>query len=258
MIDPAILRRVPGGAPRIAPLGGARDNRLWRIDTDAGSFALRQRLTASDPPGVERQRELTIHSAAAAAGLAPRVIAADPAAGWLLMEHVSGAPWTDRDFCEREPLLRLGERLARLHALPPAPCPPFDALAIARGQLARIEAARPGADHGLAGVLAELQAVELQLQDLGRGLAMNHGDLDAANLLGPAPLLIDWEYAQLTDPLYDLACILAYYPGAWAHRGALLGAADLGDALSARRLPLQLRQFGLLNQLWKQAEALPG
>jgi thiamine kinase len=258
MIAEEILRLVPGAAPRVSPLAGGRDNRLFRIDTDAGSFALRLRVAPTDAPGIDRQREAAIHTAAAAAGLAPRIIASAPAAGWLLMDYVPGARWTGTDFSQRDTLVRLGERLARLHDLAPARCREFDALSIAGGQLGRIQAAQPGAHRGPERALAELRVLDLQLQDLRRGLAMNHGDLDAANLLGAAPLLIDWEYAQLADPLYDIACILTYYPAARAHRDALLEAAGLSDPLSARRLPLQLRQFELLNQLWTQAESSSG
>lgn len=258
MIPAELLRLVPGGSPRVSALAGSRRNRLLRIDTDAGSFVLRQRTTAAEPPGVDRQREAAIQAAAAAAGLAPRVLAWGPGAGWLLMDHVPGRHWSGSAMAERAALVRVGERLARLHSLPPAPCREFDALAIARAQVERIRRARPDQDDGLANLLTELCALDEQLESLGRPRVMNHGDLDAANLIGDAPQFIDWEYAQLADPLYDIACLLTYYPAARMHRAALLGAAGLGDPLSARRLQHQLRQFALLNQLWRQAETLSG
>jgi aminoglycoside phosphotransferase (APT) family kinase protein len=35
---------------------------------------------------------------------------------------------------------------------------------------------------------------------------------------------LDWEYSQLADPLYDVACVLAYYPQAQPCRRIIDGA----------------------------------
>jgi hypothetical protein len=37
-----------------------------------------------------------------------------------------------------------------------------------------------------------------------------HGDLNASNRIESLPMLVDWEYAQLADPVYDLACLSVY------------------------------------------------
>jgi hypothetical protein len=61
-----------------------------------------------------------------------------------------------------------------------------------------------------------------------------HGDLNANNFIGPVPMLVDWEYAQLADPIYDLACLSVYYPGLRLRRGELLGTAGITDANGRR------------------------
>jgi len=83
-----------------------------------------------------------------------------------------------------------------------------------------------------------------------------HGDLNARNLIGPVPMLVDWEYAQLADPVYDLACLSTYYPGLRLREGALLGMGGITDADGAVRLRLHAQLFDSLNKLWEQAEAL--
>ena len=83
-----------------------------------------------------------------------------------------------------------------------------------------------------------------------------HGDLNANNFFGPVPMLVDWEYAQLADPIYDLACLSVYYPGLRLRRGELLGTAGITDANGAVRLRLHVQLFDCLNRLWEQAEAL--
>jgi hypothetical protein len=115
-----------------------------------------------------------------------------------------------------------------------------------------------------------------------------HGDLNASNLIGPLPMLVDWEYAQLAtgqaqsilerdpaaaaqvnalvavrgssrwiaDPVYDLACLSVYYPGLRLRGEELLGMAGITDADGAVRLRLHAQMFDSLNRLWEGAEAL--
>jgi len=69
-------------------------------------------------------------------------------------------------------------------------------------------------------------------------------------------MLLDWEYAQLADPVYDLACLSVYYPGLRLRGRELLGTAGITDASGVVRLQLHARLFDCLNRLWEQAEAL--
>jgi aminoglycoside phosphotransferase (APT) family kinase protein len=80
-----------------------------------------------------------------------------------------------------------------------------------------------------------------------------HGDLNASNVIGPVPMLVDWEYAQLADPVYDLACLSVYYPGLRLRGGELLGTAGITDANGAVRLRLHAQLFDSLNRLWEQS-----
>ena len=69
-------------------------------------------------------------------------------------------------------------------------------------------------------------------------------------------MLVDWEYAQLADPIYDLACLSVYYPGLGLRGGELLGMAGITDPNGFVRLRLHVQLFDSLNRLWEQAEAL--
>jgi aminoglycoside phosphotransferase (APT) family kinase protein len=89
----------------------------------------------------------------------------------------------------------------------------------------------------------------------GGAPSINHGDLQMGNLLGPLPLMIDWEYAQVTDPTYDLACLLSYYPALVPFRQTLLSAAELSGPAHLERLNLNLTLFDSLNRLWTLANA---
>jgi hypothetical protein len=114
------------------------------------------------------------------------------------------------------------------------------------------EGPRPGADP--------LREVACHRAAAAAGVALTpvttHGDLNASNLIGSVPMLVDWEYAQLADPVYDLACLSVYYPGLRLRGGELLGTAGITDANGAARLRLYAQLFDGLNRLWEQAEAL--
>src|SRR5690606_30448667 len=82
MIPPHLLALIPGceeGVPptSVQPLPGGRGcNVVLRVDTEAGTFVLRQRHTPLDRPGAVALTELRSQMAAASAGLAPRIIQA--------------------------------------------------------------------------------------------------------------------------------------------------------------------------------------
>jgi aminoglycoside phosphotransferase (APT) family kinase protein len=84
---------------------------------------------------------------------------------------------------------------------------------------------------------------------------LNHGDLMAGNLLGPGPLLVDWEYAQVADPTWDLACLMTYYPGMSRFTERLLAGAGLAGTSARAGLDLQRERFELLNRLWERLAA---
>ena len=62
----------------IVRLGGGSVNEVFRVDSAGGRFVLRLDGAAWRRPGVDRARELTLHGAAATAGVAPAIVAAEP------------------------------------------------------------------------------------------------------------------------------------------------------------------------------------
>jgi thiamine kinase-like enzyme len=88
------------------------------------------------------------------------------------------------------------------------------------------------------------------MQGLTAAAVLNHGDLQLGNMLGPEPMLIDWEYAQLVDPTYDIACLLTYYPLMEPQLPRLMESAGLSCAGDQAALALQRQRFDCLDQLW--------
>jgi aminoglycoside phosphotransferase (APT) family kinase protein len=266
LIPPAIpgevLVAVPGcesGAPPLgvhALAGGGGHNDVRLVETRVGRFVVRRRLPPVVRAGSDAMLELECQRLAARNGLAPRVMAAAGDASWMVMEFIPGNPWVEQDLTSATGARRLGERLALVHAMPVAPTMRrMDAAQIANGQLRAINAtvtSKPQRDEAaaIARHTCQLAAI-IQCSDVHP--CINHGDLQAANLIGNPPVLIDWEYAQIASPTYDIACLLTYYPRLKAWQSELLAASGLTRAQDLEHLALQEQLFAGLNRLWALA-----
>jgi thiamine kinase len=239
-------------------LRGSRNvNRNLRVDTRVGRCVLRQRIREGPRPGADPLREVACHRAAAAAGVAPAVLDAAPDGSWILMDYVDGGMWTPPRLQAPEGLRTLGVCLQRLHAItPPKGLATFDPVSIATGQAQAVLERDPAAAAQVNALVTRTRQLALDCVAFAVTPVITHGDLNASNLIGPVPMLVDWEYAQLADPVYDLACLSVYYPGLRLRGGELLGTAGITDANGAVRLRLHAQLFDSLNRLWEQAKAL--
>src|ERR1700733_1944311 len=202
-LESLAVRHVPGGGPPIIDrLGKGLINETYRVVRDGESFALR--IAAANPHhlGVDREWEGRVLGAAVAADLAPAIVYRDPRRGILLTRWVEGVPLSPAQARSAPGIERIAGLLRRIHALPmpaparlmsperwidyysgPAPHPQADLRKAAAAQLAAL-AALPGAET-----------------------AVCHSDLHVQNLIdrGDSLVLLDWEYAHVSDPLWDLA-----------------------------------------------------
>jgi thiamine kinase len=251
------LARVPGlsegaAAQRIERLGGGTVNEVYRVDSSAGRFVLRLDGAAWRRPGVDRGRELILHRTAAAAGLAPLLVDAAPEAqGLLIMEYLEGRPWDSADYGDIDALRRLGERLYALHRLPVPAIDAFDPWQVALAYIRQLDAMPDGAG---AAALQHLEQVCAGLRPGDGAVSVVHGDLWQGNLLQGSRLwLLDWEYAQLSDALMDVACVLAYYPVAERYRTDFAAAAGFDARALQRSLSARVYIYRALAWLWHLA-----
>lgn len=256
VIPPAALALVPGAAQRpplrIEPLPGGSVNEVWRVDTEEGCFVLRLDGPSWRRPGVERWRELQLHSVAAAAGLAPRIVAKSAALDAWVCEFLPGRSWTPDDYSDPAQLQRLGERLAQLHRLPPPVVAPFDPVSIARGYIGGREPPDTDTARRVLQMLRKIQRADQAVTAERQPSVIVHGDPVHGNILdGERLWLLDWEYAQLADPVFDVAAVLTYYPAARAGQAVLLEAAQLSARATALEAAIIIHRA--LGELWLYA-----
>jgi len=263
MISGELLKHVPGCENGDAPysqelLGGGKVNRSFLVRTRRGRFVVRLNETSETDPGLDRAREVALHAAAAAAGIAPHIIYACPSHNFLITDYVEGRLWTPHYFTRMRDLRALGQRLRTLHALAPPSVARFDPMSAARRYADAIVHSDPADAGRIGALLARGDQAYGNSGSKQRAARIVHSDLHHGNVLTADRIyFIDWEFAQLGDPLLDLACVLAYYPKAVTHGALLIDAAGL-DELGADEMALVelTRVFNLLTYLWYRARRL--
>jgi aminoglycoside phosphotransferase (APT) family kinase protein len=255
-----LLQYVPGCEDGEAPysqelIGGGKVNRSFLVRTRRGRFVVRLNENVDHDPGLDRDRELTLHAAAADAGLAPHVIYACPDRSCLITDFVDGRLWTPHYFTRMRDLRSLGQRLRVLHGVTPPPLSRFDPMVVARRYADIVLGSDPQEGVRMQTLLERGAEAQARSGSQQRAATIVHSDLHHGNVLtADRVYFIDWEYAQVGDPLLDLACVMAYYPRAVAHGALLLSASGLEErGVTTDMLADLTSVFTLLTYLWYRA-----
>jgi thiamine kinase-like enzyme len=184
-------------------LHGGFSNHAWRVDVPGGPWYARLNAADAEALGVDRASECALLKAVGAAGLAPAVLACEPAVRLLVTRYVDAQPWRADEGTNRINISRLAAILRRLHELPvPAAVTDMNWPAQARRLAAGLtEAPGDAPVHRRAvGVFERLEARTFIP-------TLCHHDLHHLNILddGTRLWLVDWEYGGRGDPLFDLA-----------------------------------------------------
>lgn len=197
--------------PAVTPLAGGILNRSFRVRAGDEDLVVKLAGEAAPALGASRRSEFAMQALAAGVGLAPPVVLADEAQGFIVSRHAAGRTPSAGDMQDARLLARIGAWTAALHALPvPAGLAVVDFGERAAGYLSRLQADSPG---GFAGRLAvELASRRIALARPAR-LAACHHDLHHRNFIddGRRLLAVDWEYAGPGDPAADLASCIGYH-----------------------------------------------
>jgi thiamine kinase-like enzyme len=217
---------VPGaGGIELRSLGAGLLSETYRVARDGVAYTLK--LAAKQPPdlGMELGAELGVEfgadsswearllERAAGAGLAPRLVFSDLKDAVLLSCWVEGHSWTGAEATAPANMERIADLLRRVHGLaPPLPArtvTPLQWMGTYHEALSRraSTSSNPLASSDPALRKAALARAQVLLKMPGAVGVVCHSDLHAMNLIqqGESLILLDWEYAHVTDALWDLA-----------------------------------------------------
>jgi thiamine kinase-like enzyme len=204
-LEAAVERVWPGRAARFEVLGGGITNHNVKVVVDGeGPYVLRIAGENTVLLGIDRQVEHEATVAAAELGVGPEVIRFVEPEGWLVTRFIEGAPIPPERMREPGTLGRVAETLRDVHG-GPAVSGSFDSFGVVEEYLAiaRSRGSDEPADyawaHELARRIERVRATQVR--------CLCHNDLLNANFLddGERIRIVDWEYAGLGDPFFDLA-----------------------------------------------------
>ncbi len=238
------LRRVPElavGALTLAALSGGITNRNFRVDIDGrpDRYVIRVGGDETHVLGISREVEHAATVAAADAGVGADVVAFIRPEGYLVTRFIDGAPLAGLDVHQGGTIARAAAAVRRFHDGPAIPglfvplriCEAYRSLAENRG-VPIPEAYDRAREVG--------RLIELALIGDPVDLRPCHNDLLPGNLIddGSRIRIVDWEYAGMGDPFFDLGNFSVNNDLTEAEDSSLLAAYDprpnIADGASAR------------------------
>lgn len=193
------LAAAKGRAERM----GGLTNRVYRI----GDLVLRLPGRGTEAY-IDRTAEAISARAAAAAGVSPEVIHADPTTGVMVTRFIAGTEtMSPAAFRSRKGSpARAGQAFARLHASGAAFPARFELFAMIDDYLGHLTGKDVALPQGYHQVLDEAQSIRAALAARPLPLAPCHCDPLCENFLdtGSRMWVVDWEYCGMNDPMWDL------------------------------------------------------
>lgn len=239
------MQRVPelaGAELTLTALSGGITNRNFLVAVEGRRDRYVIRLAGNDTHllGISREVEHAATVAAAGVGVGPEVTAFIRPEGYLVTRFIEGRPVSDEAVHQPATIAAVADSLRRIHDGPPIPglfiplriVEAYRALAAARGV-----AIPPEYD------LARSIARRIELAFLANPVELRpcHNDLLNANFIddGARIRIVDWEYAGMGDPFFDLGNFSVNH-GLTPDEDATLLAAYEGEARPDRLARLTL------------------
>ncbi|MGI8825287.1 MAG: phosphotransferase [Chloroflexota bacterium] len=206
----------------VVPLTGGITNRNYRLDAVDQSYVLRIGGEGTHLLGIDRVREYECSLQAARLGVGPEVVAFLPERDALVTRFASGRVLTPDDMRHKPILRRVVDALSRCHRGPsiPGAFSPFttvrDYYALARER----EVPFPSTITRAMDLLAQME----EAAGTAEAPCPCHNDLLPANFIddGRSVWIIDWEYAGMGDPFFDLGNLAVNNRFADSHERLLL------------------------------------
>ena len=206
----ACMQRVPEIAGRdlvLTALSGGITNRNFLVEAAGTTDRWVIRLAGNDTYllGISREVEHAATVAAAGVGVGPEVSAFIRPEGYLVTRFIEGSPVSDESVRRPETLRRVADSLRRIHDGPAIPGL-FIPLRIAEAYrgLAAARSVRIPPEYELAAAVG--RRIELACLTAPLPMLPCHNDLLNANFIddGARIRIVDWEYAGMGDPFFDL------------------------------------------------------
>jgi thiamine kinase-like enzyme len=204
LVDDVCERLWPGREARVERLGGGLTNHNFKVTVDGEMFVVRVGGQGTDLLGIDRRSEHGAALVAAKLGIGPEVIAFIEPEGCLVTRFVEGSPVAPDEIASHASVARVAAALRTIHDGPPIPGR-FDSFRVVEAYRDTVAVRGGQVPDAYAGASGLAQRIERALG--GREERPCHNDLLNANFIadGERLWIVDWEYAGMGDPFFDLA-----------------------------------------------------
>ncbi len=194
-------------ALKIMPIGDQNfTNQNYRVEGNGQVFKIRISEGNQNLIGIAREEELNVLKAVAKMGIGSEVIAYIPPEGHLVTRFIEGRHFSLEEITQPENIHRIAQILKQVHSIEgiDAAPPPFERI---EGLMRNAERKNGIFPDDFEQLLANLQAIKAVLTKVHRKPCLCHNDLAGSNIIESdgSIFLIDWEYAGLANPMFDLA-----------------------------------------------------
>jgi thiamine kinase-like enzyme len=204
-----VIAAIPdwrGRRIEVAPVTGGLTNRNYRVEVEGTPFFVRIPGPATELLAIDRGNERHNTTAAALAGVGPRVAVDVPDMDVLVLEWLPGRTMSNAAFAAPGMPTRIAATLRRLHAGPRFR-DDFDMFRLSEFYLRVVKERAIRIPAGYRDRLERLPRIEAALAARPLAKVPCHNDLLAENYLddGTQLWIVDYEYSGNNDPTFELA-----------------------------------------------------
>ena len=202
-INDVVERIRPGQPATVEPLPGGITNANFKVDLGGEQVVVRVPGNNTEVLGIDRANEVAANRVAAAVGIAPEVVAVDEETGCIVTRFVEGRPIPMAELATEPTLGTVIATLLRVHGAGSvtAQFNHFEVIRSYHDEAQRRGVPEPFDYEQFRAVLDRIEAVRPF-----RASVLGHNDLLNANMLHDGSIrILDWEYAGMADPYFDLA-----------------------------------------------------
>lgn len=226
-------------------------NQSWRVQGCGYDVVVRLSTADEHALQIDRLREARVLKQVEHAGIGPEILWCAPQDRLLITRTLPGHSWEEHEAREPHNIKRLAVLLRRLHTLPIASdIPNIELTAVLRNYWTELELGQSEPIHDP----RRARALQIaRISDAQTRRCLCHTDLYHFNIIdnGERLWIIDWEYAGIGDPYFDLASVCC-----WHHYDAALRRQLLReyfgevDEQSVAQLEQMCWLFDYIKELW--------
>ncbi|MGD9842898.1 MAG: phosphotransferase [Steroidobacteraceae bacterium] len=249
-VDPATLR--------VARIKGGLTNESWCVQAAHAAVVVRISTVDEHELQLNRPSETIVLSLVQQAGIGAEVLLCAPERRLLVTRKLQAETLSQEAMRDTAVINKLATLLRQLHSLPVTPAVQhIDLPAVLRGYWHSLDQQSEPSDID---IVERTQAIRIATDSAQSALrCLCHNDVHHLNLMsdGQRLWLLDWEYAGIGDPLFDLAAVCCYHHYDELLRQQLLTAyKGQLTAIDSERLQQLCWLFDYIKALWLAVRSL--